>query len=94
MNAVNVEEKLGIDKFHVHEGHAHIVLCDAPDRAELQKLVNACPAGLYRLLPDGSVQYDCVGCLECGACRILCGSTILKQWEYPQGGFGIEYRYG
>ncbi|MFV7999497.1 ferredoxin family protein, partial [Escherichia coli] len=25
---------------------------------------------------------------------VLCGNTILEQWQYPAGTFGIEFRYG
>ncbi|EPI8445760.1 ferredoxin family protein, partial [Escherichia coli] len=24
----------------------------------------------------------------------LCGNTILEQWQYPAGTFGIDFRYG
>ncbi|EPT8063222.1 ferredoxin family protein, partial [Shigella flexneri] len=23
-----------------------------------------------------------------------CGNTILEQWQYPAGTFGIDFRYG
>ncbi|MDR3439331.1 ferredoxin family protein [Telmatospirillum sp.] len=94
MSTVNVDVKLGIDKFFVDEGNAHIILKENPDKKELKKLINGCPANLYKLRDDGSVQFDYAGCLECGTCRILCGSTILEKWEFPQGTMGIEYRYG
>ena len=79
---VNVDEKLGKDKFFVDEENAHIVLCDEPDRKEFRKLVKACPANLYKEADDG------------GTCRVLCGDTILKKWEFPQGTFGVEFRFG
>ncbi len=41
-----------------------------------------------------SFSFDCAGCLECGTCRVLCGDTILKKWEFPQGTFGVEFRFG
>ncbi|HBI9894591.1 TPA: ferredoxin family protein, partial [Escherichia coli] len=25
---------------------------------------------------------------------VLCGNTILEQWQYPAGTFGIDFRYG
>ncbi len=25
---------------------------------------------------------------------LLCGNTILEQWQYPAGTFGIDFRYG
>lgn len=91
---VNVDVKLGINKFYVDEGHPHIVLKTDVDMQEYRKLMLACPAGLYKLKDDGSVQFDYAGCLECGTCRILCGNSILEKWEFPRGSFGIEYRYG
>ena len=90
---VNVDEKLGKDKFFVDEENAHIVLCDEPDRKEFRKLVKACPANLYKEADDGTISFDCAGCLECGTCRVLCGDTILKKWEFPQGTFGVEFRF-
>lgn len=94
MSTVNVDVKLGVNKFHVDEGNPHIQIVDKPDRTELRKLLMACPAGLYKLDDAGVVQFDYAGCLECGTCRILCGKTILSKWEYPQGTLGVEYRYG
>ena len=92
---VNVEEKLGVDKFYVDEENPHIILKkENIDMNEFKKLMIACPAGLYVLNDDGSVRFDYVGCLECGTCRVLCGSTILEKWEFPQGTFGIEFRQG
>ncbi|MFX3617477.1 MAG: ferredoxin family protein [Sporolactobacillus sp.] len=93
--SVNVEQKLGKDKFNVDESNPHIILkSDHIDKEEIQKLVNACPAGLYSLNDDGSVRFDYAGCLECGTCRILCGNTVLDKWEFPEGTFGVEFRYG
>ncbi|TKI02932.1 ferredoxin family protein [Martelella alba] len=91
---VNVDVKLGVDKFHVDESHPHIVLRDDPDREQFRKLVKACPAGLYKEDEGGNIHFDYAGCLECGTCRVLCGDTILEKWQYPQGMFGVEFRYG
>lgn len=91
---VNVDKKLGIDKFFVDEGHPHIELVDDPDGEEFAKLERACPAGLYKRDENGTIHFDPAGCLECGTCRILCGGTILRKWTYPNGTFGVEYRYG
>ncbi|MGI2259667.1 ferredoxin family protein [Shewanella sp. GXUN23E] len=93
-DAVNVDVKLGVNKFYVDEEQPHIVIKEHPDMQEFRKLMIACPAGLYKLLDDGSIRFDYAGCLECGTCKILCGDTILEKWEFPRGTFGIEYRYG
>ncbi len=53
-----------------------------------------CPAQVYTwdaAQKKTIVSYE--NCVECGACRIGCPfGNIL--WEYPRGGFGVEYRYG
>lgn len=91
---VNVDVKLGVNKFFVDEGNPHIELVENPDSAEFAKLEAACPAGLYKRDENGNIHFDYAGCLECGTCRILCGDTIIKRWSYPQGTFGIEFRHG
>ncbi|MBS0044471.1 4Fe-4S dicluster domain-containing protein [Shewanella sp. M16] len=91
---VNVDVKLSTNKFYVDEGHPHIILKNNPDINEYKKLVNACPAGLYKLESDGSIKFDSAGCLECGTCKFLCADSIIDKWEYPRGTFGVEYRYG
>lgn len=94
MNPVNVEVKLGVDKFQVDEENPHIVLMDNPDPDEFNKLVLACPAGLYKRNEQGHYLFDYAGCLECGTCRVLCGKSILTKWEYPAGALGVEFRHG
>lgn len=94
MSGVNVDQKLGLDKFYVDEENAHIVLKADPDRNELAKLILACPAGLYKVDEKGAVLFDYAGCLECGTCRVLCGKTILEKWEFPVGTLGVEFRWG
>jgi len=91
---VNVDVKLGVNKFYVDEGNPHIELVENPNPAEFEKLMAACPAGLYKRGENGAIFFDYAGCLECGTCRILCGGTIIKRWEYPNGTFGVEFRFG
>lgn len=67
---VNVDVKLGVNKFNVDEEHPHIVVKADADKQVLELLVKACPAGLYKKQDDGSVRFDYAGCLECGTCRI------------------------
>ena len=91
----NLEEKLGVNKYYVNEGHPHIeIIHDYPDMKEKMKLVNACPAGLYTLNDDGTLAFDYAGCVECGTCRVLCGKTIVTKWEYTDDTKGIEFRQG
>ncbi|CAK7001070.1 MAG: Ferredoxin-like protein FixX [Paraeggerthella hongkongensis] len=56
--------------------------------------MRVCPAALYKVDESGAKSFDYAGCLECGTCRIACGSTIVKKWENPQPTMGVEYRFG
>ena len=76
---VNVDIKLGVNKFHVDEGHPHIILAANPDINEFRKLMKACPAGLYKQDDAGNIHFDSAGCLECGTCRILGLGSALEQ---------------
>lgn len=57
-NKVNVDVKLGVNKFYVDEGHPHIILRSSPDMQEFNKLIKACPAGLYKLDDAGNIHFD------------------------------------
>lgn len=50
----------------------HIVSADSVERQTAQQLINACPAGLFSLTPEGDLHVDYRNCLECGTCRLLC----------------------
>ncbi len=58
----------------------HIVPTDSVERQTAQRLINACPAGLFSLTPEGGLRVDYHGCLECGTCRLLCDESTLQQW--------------
>ncbi|MCL1846589.1 MAG: 4Fe-4S dicluster domain-containing protein [Coriobacteriia bacterium] len=92
---LNVDGLLGIDRFNVDEHTAHIELNkDWKNEVEIDRLVRACPAGLYRYNDCGELIFDYAGCLECGTCRVLGLGNVVEKWEWPQGGFGVSYRYG
>lgn len=93
MKKLSIEERLGMNKFGVDEGSAHIVpkkeVCAT---CQGKPCVRACPAGLYQIQRDG-ISFDFAGCLECGTCRVVCPKKGLE-WDYPRGTFGVEFRYG
>ena len=92
---MTIEDKLGVDKFHTDEINSHIeVDKESTDMEEIQKVIKACPAGLYKLDDENHLLFDHLGCLECGTCRVLSKGMIVKDWEYPIGTKGIEYRMG
>lgn len=92
---MSVDEKLGVDKFHVNEDSPHITLNKKyAGHKEMELLVKGCPAGLYKFNKDQSLSFDYAGCLECGTCRVLALGTVIKEWNYPLGSFGVEFRFG
>lgn len=92
---LSVDDKLGMDRFISDENNPHITLNpDYKDANEIKRLVMACPAELYRLEEDGSLSFNHEGCLECGTCRVLSGGKVVKSWDHPESGMGIEYRCG
>lgn len=71
----------------------HIVPADSVERQTVQRLINACPAGLFR--SHRKVTYALIiAAAWRQTCRLLCDESTLQQWRYPPSGFGITYRFG
>jgi ferredoxin like protein len=88
-----LKTKLGVNVFkHDPKPHIKIKAGMEYDR-RLQVAVLVCPAGLYSIGAGGSVEFSIDGCLECGTCRLACGTEVLD-WAYPPGGSGVQYRFG
>jgi len=92
---VKVEDKLYQNRYKVHEGRPHVCIAphDAPSEV-LKTLVKVCPAGCYQTAEDGKVEVVPDGCLECGTCRVLTAKSGELDWNYPQGGYGIQFKFG
>jgi ferredoxin like protein len=41
---------------------------------------------------DGLI-FNYEGCLECGACRLICPEGAID-WSYPKKGCGVKFRFG
>jgi ferredoxin like protein len=91
---MNIEAKLGLDVFKIHpESHIIIKQEICQTVCQLRYCLHICPAELYTIDAQGKVQVNYEGCLECGACFIACSNEALI-WEYPQAGYGVQYRFG
>lgn len=76
---MNVHDKLAKNCFQSSpDSPAHIILSKDIDPQTAQILIHGCPAGLYQLDAQGNLKFDHLGCLECGTCRILCDSAVLR----------------
>jgi ferredoxin like protein len=89
-----VEDKLAALAMKAHD-ESHIV----PDQARCttcttRPCIPACPAELWAHNADtGEITVEHAGCLECGTCLLVCPLDAVE-WRYPDGGFGVQYRYG
>jgi ferredoxin like protein len=90
---LGLKAKLGVNVFK-HEATPHIkIKPNMESDPRLKKAILVCPAGLYSENAAGEVEFTIDGCLECGTCRLACGTEVLD-WFYPGGGFGVQYRFG
>lgn len=101
-NALTLEDRLHLLQFRTF-GSSHLDLEDplVCVRCAGRPCTTVCPAEVYTWLeqdPGGAagrgrliVAYE--NCLECGACRIACPERNIR-WAYPQGDYGVSFRYG
>ena len=89
------DDKLILDSFE-HDDEPFIeVETELCRSCALKPCLYVCPAQVYRL-EGGELKYNVEGCMELGACVIVCrnlGNRAIK-WNFPRGGHGIEFRYG
>jgi ferredoxin like protein len=91
--SLELKAKLGLDVFKPG-GEPHIKIRIGREKDPcLHAMVRICPAGLYNSNDQGEVSLTIDGCLECGTCRLVCGNDILE-WVYPEGGAGVQLRFG
>ena len=91
--SADLKARLGLNVFKPgKEPHIRIRPGREKDPA-LRPAVNLCPAGCYTGDEQGGVSLNVDGCLECGTCRLACGTETLE-WHYPEGGAGVQYRFG
>jgi len=89
---LSIEERLSLNVFNVDK-ESHIVVDTSKCKTcEIKPCLYVCPADLYKL-EEGEIVFNHEGCLECGSCRVVCPQGAI-QWNYPRGGFGVQFRYG
>lgn len=90
---IGIKAKLGLNVFK-EDKEFHIKIKAGREKdARLKKAVLVCPAGLYSENEAGEVILSVDGCLECGTCWLACGSDLLE-WNYPNSGSGVQFRFG
>jgi ferredoxin like protein len=90
---MNLNEKLHRVRYRVNRGKPHIRLnLERCTQCAERVCLTLCPVENF-FMEAQEVMLKWEDCLECGACRIACPLGALD-WDYPDGGFGISYRYG
>ena len=88
---MNIDDKLALNLFHV-DSTPHIKVDEKIcEKCPHRLCTYICPVDNYTV-EDGKVVFSWEGCLECGACRIICDQGAIT-WDYPRGGCGISYRF-
>lgn len=92
---VNIDEKISSVKFFVDEKYCHLKIKSEEVclNCERKPCLSFCPAGVYRLDSHGKILINYQACLECGSCRVGCPFNNIL-WDYPRGGFGLNYKFG
>lgn len=90
---LSIEDKLYLNNFKVYkEPHIRLKNKKMCRKCEKKPCISVCPVQNYREV-NGEIEFSWEGCLECGSCRVVCKYGVIE-WKYPQGGFGIKYKYG
>lgn len=90
---LGLKAKLGLNVFK-EDSQRHITIKPGMEKdPRLKRAILVCPAGLYSENENGEVELTIDGCLECGTCRLACGTEVLD-WNYPAGGAGVQFRFG
>jgi len=93
-NSLSVDDKMATVKIKINKD-AHITVNKehCKDCATRPCLV-VCAAENYQWdEKQEALIFNYEGCLECGACRIICPCGAIT-WSYPEGGYGVKYRFG
>ncbi len=88
-----LKARLGLDVFKPGKAPYIRIKSGMEKDPRLKPAVRLCPAGLYTENEKGEITLTLDGCLECGTCRVACGTEVLD-WGYPEGGYGVQFRFG
>lgn len=93
---LSVEDRTGLDSYDFGRGDFISVDTEICRRCDTKPCLYICPAKVYKLGDGGELAYNTEGCMELGACVIVCkhiGKGAIT-WSYPESGKGIEYHFG
>ena len=90
----SIEDKLYLNRF-ITDNESHLKIRDPKvclKECKDKPCTFTCPAQVYSWEEDRIlVAYE--ACIECGTCRYSCPPGNI-QWNYPRGGFGVQWKFG
>ena len=90
----SVDDKMATVKIKIHKDAHIIVKKELCQECPTRPCLVVCTAENYQWDEKrGELVFNYEGCLECGACRIICPRDAIE-WSYPRGGYGVKYRFG
>ena len=93
-NSLSVDDKMATVKIKIDKD-AHITVNKEHCKGcTTRPCLVVCTAENYQWdEKQDELIFNYEGCLECGACRIICPRDAIE-WSYPKGGYGVKYRFG
>ena len=91
----SMEDRLYTVKY-TDSGESHLGvtipgICE--EKCVTQDCESVCPADVWTVENDGVPTIAYENCLECGSCRFACSHGNVE-WEYPETGAGVSYKFG
>jgi len=89
-----LDQRLALVNFNKDSEPFIVVNTELCNRCEKKPCLYICPAQVYTW--QEQLNYNTEGCLETGACLIVCHKLGEKaiEWKYPAGGKGASFREG
>jgi len=93
-NSLTVDEKMATVKIKIDK-KAHITVNNKQcENCVARPCLIICTAENYKWDETrNDLIFNYEGCLECGACRLICPEGAIS-WSYPQKGCGVKFRFG
>ncbi|MFB6084017.1 MAG: ferredoxin family protein [Halorientalis sp.] len=90
----SIEDRLYTVKYS-DSGDSHLGVTDPEVCKECvtNDCESVCPAAVWEVGDDGVPTIAYENCLECGSCRWACSHENVE-WEYPETGNGVSYKFG
>ena len=91
---ISLDKRLALVSFNKDPEPFIVVDTKLCQQCEKKPCLYICPAQVYTW--QDQLNYNTEGCMETGACLIVCHKIGAKaiSWKYPSGGKGVSFKLG